>query len=55
MFGKDEVSLRDILRDPAPTLEKENKLVHVIEAAVKRKNFSHGGKILIILIEPNLE
>ncbi|KAL5259407.1 hypothetical protein ACHWQZ_G009749 [Mnemiopsis leidyi] len=46
LFGKDEVSLRDILRDEGSaslSTKKEEELVSVIGAAVRRKNFSHGG------------
>ena len=48
LFGKDEVSLRDTLRDPSLSHDKENELVNVISAAVKRKKFSHGGQLLCI-------
>ncbi|XP_063679653.1 uncharacterized protein LOC134815106 [Bolinopsis microptera] len=44
LFGEDEVSLRDTLRDPSLSHDNENELVNVISAAVKRKKFSHGGE-----------
>lgn len=44
LFGKDEVSLRDIIR----TEHTEEGLMSVIDRAVKRKKFSHGGEQEII-------
>ena len=44
MFGADELSLRDILRNSGPS--PQENLLEAIHAAVQRKKFSHGGEPL---------
>eukprot|EP01125_Pyxidicula_operculata_P020528 TRINITY_DN7605_c0_g1_i1.p1 TRINITY_DN7605_c0_g1~~TRINITY_DN7605_c0_g1_i1.p1 ORF type:complete len:354 (-),score=64.04 TRINITY_DN7605_c0_g1_i1:199-1260(-) len=39
LFGKTEVSLRDMMRSGA----SDGELLHVISESIKRKKFSHGG------------
>lgn len=40
LFGQSEVSLRDMIRNPA-TLDLD--LAQIIDMAVKRKKFAHAG------------